>query len=225
MKRILPYCFIAISLLCFSTGWSQSVPPLERKTSISFQGMPIDVALSKLSQEGKFTFSYSPSILNSNHTVSSDYSDKSVREILNGLLGESILAKGRGNYIILTKAAPPTRKEVVKNTITVSGYVTNGTTGDKVAEVSVYDKKSLTGVITDQFGFFSIALDNPDQEAVLHFSKRQFMDTLISLNSGATQFINMIITPESLPVVAVTPVIDTLQIVSLPSLPEPKDED
>lgn len=209
MKKIL----LALSFLSFSytMGWSQNAPPLERKVSITFQGIQIESALSRLSQAGDFTFSYSPSILNSNHVVSSEYSDKSVREVLNGFFGESILAKGKGNYIILTKAPAPTKKEIVNNTVTITGYVSNSDTGEKIGEVSVYNRKSLTATISDQFGFFKITLDNPDQEAELHFSKRSYLDTLIVLKSDV-QFINMLMLPEN-PVIALAPPVqDTVEV-------------
>jgi hypothetical protein len=199
----------------FSVGWSQNIPPLERKVSVSFQGMQIESALSRLSQAGGFTFSYSPSILNSNQLVSREYTEKSVREILNGFFGESILVKGKGNYIILNKAPTPTKKEMVNNTITISGYITNGNTGEKISEVSVYNKKSLTAAITDQFGFFKITLDNPDQEAELYFSKRSFLDTLIVLGSDVP-FINMVMFPETPLIAKVEPMKDTVEVITGP---------
>lgn len=206
--------FIPFFLLSLSVCSAQTVPPLERQLSVSFNSLPIETALSRLSQEGKFTFSYSPSILNPNLMVSSAYTNKSVREILIGLLGESVSMKAKGNYIIITKALPPTKKEIVNNTVTISGYVTDVVTGERVAEVSVYNKKSLTGVITDQFGFFSITLNNPDQEAELFFSKRLFLDTLIVLNSKVG-LINMAMVPESLVLTKAQSLKDSIQDVEV----------
>lgn len=214
MKKIL-LTLSFLSFVSYSIGWSQNIPPLERKVSVTFRGVPIESALSQLSQAGNFTFSYSPSILNSNHVVSSDYTNKSVREILNGFFGESILTKGKGNYIILTKAPAPTKKEIVNNTVTITGYVTNGATGEKIDEVSVYNKKSLIATITDQFGFFKIVLDNPDQAAELHFSKRAFLDTLIVLGPGI-QFINMVMLPENYVIAQAQPAEDTVTVVTGP---------
>lgn len=191
------------------------MPPLERKVSVSYQGVQIESALTKLSQAGGFTFSYSPSILNSNHLVSKEYTDKSVREVLNGFFGESILAKGKGNYIILTKSPAPTKKEIVNNTITISGYVSDQNSGEKISEVSVYNKKSLTATITDQFGFFKITLDNPDQEAELYFSKRSFLDTVIVLGADV-QFINMMMSPEVQVTASAAPVEDSVEVVTGP---------
>jgi len=216
MRKFLQTLFLAS--VFHLGGYAQTAPPLEREISIALQGVQIDVALNRISQEGKFTFSYSPSILNTNHIVSSEYTNKSVREIINSLLGETITAKGKGNYIILTRATTPTRKEVVNNTVSISGYVINAETGEKIAEVSIYEKKSLTAVISDQFGFFKITLDNPGDDAVLSFSKRSYIDTLIYLKPGSTQFVNMVLRPEPVEIVKV-PVVDTVQVVVAPPTP------
>lgn len=212
MRRLSP--FVLLVLLSTTIGLSQSTPPLERQLSISFEGVLIDAALNKLSKQGQFTFSFSPSILNSNLSVSKAYDNNSVREILNDWFGESINAKGKANYIILTKAPAPTKREIVNNTVTITGYVTNGETGEKISEVSVYDRKTLTGAITNQFGFFQITLGNPNEEAVLSFNKRSFKDTLIALNSPVTQFLNMIMMPEQPIVIAeAQPKEDTVEVV------------
>lgn len=178
------------------TGLSQTVPPLERTLTITFQGESIEMALSNMSKEGSFVFSYNPAILNFNQSVEGEFNNRSVREILNTLLGKSIDAKSKGNYIILTKATIPTRATVANQTVTISGYVTHAGSGDKIAEVSVYNKKTLAGVITDQYGYFKISMENPGDVAILNFSKRGFLDTLISLNPGTTQFLNIALLPE-----------------------------
>lgn len=214
---------VLVFVFTASLVWGQSTPPLERRITIAFQNEPVDAALNKMATSGKFNFSYSPSILNTNQLVNHAYSNMSIRQVLNDLFGESIHVKGKGNYIILTKAEPPTRKEIVNNTTTISGYVINADTGEKIADVSVYDRNSLTGVITDQFGYFKISIDNPNDQAELNFSKRLFLDTLITLNSRETQFITMVLTPEPLPEIVSLPVRDTIRIVVVPDI-SPTDE-
>lgn len=220
MKKVL-LCTILMLAIPLSKGWTQATPPLERQISISFENTPVDVALSRLSQAGKFTFSYSPSILNPNQTIKSNYKDRSVREVINDFFGEAINAKSRGNYIILTRAPVPTKKEIVKKTITISGYVTNRASGEKLSGVSVYNKESLTGVISDQFGFFKIAFDNPEQDRALSFSKHLFIDTATVINSMSSQFLNVVMQPAPIEIVREELIMDTVQsIVSIPEFQE-----
>lgn len=210
MKRLL--LFVIFSSIICTKVWSQDVPPLERNVTIELRNEPVDAALTKISRAGGFNFSYSPSILNSNQTVTENFVNKSVREMLNSLFGESLVAKGRGNYVILTRAAAPSRKAVAQAQAVISGYVINPTDGTKLADVSIYNKRTLTGVITDQFGYFKITFDNPEEQETLNFSKRGFLDTSIYLIPGKTEFINMMMTPESEPVTVAdaNPVIDVV---------------
>lgn len=208
MRRFL--LLVIFSSIVWAQGWSQTVPLLERSMSIELRNEPIDAALTKISRAGGFNFSYSPSILNSNQSITESFNNKSVREILNSLFGESIAAKGRGNYVILTRAAAPSRKAVAQAQVVISGYVISPTDGAKLADVSIYNKRTLTGVITDQFGYFKITFDNPEEQETLNFSKRGFLDTAIYLIPGKTEFINMVMAPEQEPVAVVVsePVID-----------------
>ncbi|NJN42886.1 MAG: carboxypeptidase-like regulatory domain-containing protein [Flammeovirgaceae bacterium] len=145
--------------------------------------------------------------------VTEDFSNKPVREILYTLFGESVNYKTRGNYIILTKAPPPPKKVVEESRVSISGYVLDHTTQEKIPEVSVYDKNSLTATVTDQYGFFKIAIDNPADETVLSFSKANYVDTLISFTPGSVQFVNMNIAPQSLPVEIDEAPLDTFDLV------------
>lgn len=205
------FLLTSVFIVACLSAIAQSVPPLERKITISFNGVLIDEALSKLSKEGKFIFSYSPSIFNSNQSISGAFTDQSVREVLNSICGTGINAKGRGNYIILTKATPPP-KSIAATNATISGYVISKSDSSKLAEVSVYDKNTLTASITDQYGYFKISIDKPGENAILNFSKSGFVDTVITVNPGTTQFINMYLERERLTIAAVSVQVDTAEV-------------
>ncbi|MEQ9412929.1 MAG: hypothetical protein RIF39_03825, partial [Cyclobacteriaceae bacterium] len=81
-----------------------------------------------------------------------------------------------------------------------------------VLKIAKQWKDISPATISDQFGFFKITLDNPDQEAELHFSKRSFLDTLIVLKTDV-QFINMLMLPENLTIAEVQPIKDTVEVV------------
>ncbi|MEQ9593494.1 MAG: hypothetical protein RLN86_12885 [Cyclobacteriaceae bacterium] len=203
---------LVISLLLFQNSWSQTVPPLERIVSISFQNEGVDLALSKLSKEANCTFSYSPSILDANQRITSTHTGESVREILNSFFAETIEAKAKGNYVILTKAPPPPKKAIAVNRATISGYVFDEQSSEKIGEASVYDKRTLSAVVTDSYGFFKIFIDNPTEQTTLSFSKRGFLDTLISVEPGSTQFINVGLRPEVIETPTIAQVIDSVQV-------------
>ncbi len=203
---------LAVTIALYHETLSQSIPPLERVVSIAFQNENVDGSLSKLAKEARCTFSYNPSILDANQRITSTHSGESVREVLNSFFAETIEAKVKGNYVILTKAPPPPKKAIAVNRATISGYVFDEQSSEKIAEASVYDKRTLSAVVTDPYGFFKIFIDNPTEQTTLSFSKRGFLDTLISVEPGSTQFINVGMRPEAIEIPTIAQVIDTVQV-------------
>ena len=46
-----------------------------------------------------------------------------------------------------------------QNSFTISGYVQDDETGENLIGVSIYDKLSLKGTVTNQYGFYSLTLE------------------------------------------------------------------
>jgi hypothetical protein len=166
--RSLYVTFFALIVL---PGFAQNSPPLERIVTLSFTDEKIDVVLNRLSQQGKFTFSYNPAVLDLARSYSGSYQNKSIREILNALFSGSVQFKEKGNYIILTRAATPVQKPSPEKALVISGYVVNHETGEKIPEVSIYDKKTLSAVITNEFGYFKLKIDKPSPTHTIVFNK------------------------------------------------------
>ena len=169
-----------------------TIPPLERIISITLREERLDHALSRISREGDFEFSYSTSAINADKIVSGEFVRRSVREILNSLLGETVKTKVKGNYIILVKNNIPSKPV---STIQLSGYVINANTGEKISEVSVYEKTTRSSTVTNNFGYFSIKVNGDDTESQIAVSKKDFRDTLLTLPKGTTQLVNVSLIP------------------------------
>src|SRR5690606_4592171 len=196
MRQLSRYLFLICSLQGLPLVLAaQTIPPLERTLTISFQGEPVDVVLSEISQRGKFVFSYNPAIVANRQTIQASFTNNSVREILNQIFAGSVLYKERGNYIILTKAPPPPEKVSVEKPLIVSGYVVNAETQDKLAEVSLYDKATLSATVTNSFGYFKIKIDKPSQENTITVSREHFLDTAITIRKGEDQFVTVALMP------------------------------
>src|SRR5690606_27790576 len=75
------------------SGWAQ-VPVLERKITLMLEDETLEVALKRISDAGRFTFSYSPSVLgDTRRKVNHRFVDRTVREVLDILFGASIQYK------------------------------------------------------------------------------------------------------------------------------------
>lgn len=185
--------FFLIMMLHSGTLLAQSsVPPLERIVSITLRQERLDHALSRISREGDFEFSYSSTAIDTDKIVSGEFVRRSVREILNSLLGERVKIKVKGNYIILTKNNIPSKPV---STIQLSGYVLNATTGEKISDASVYEKTTRSSTITNTFGYFDLKVNGDGEESQIAVSKKDYRDTLLILTKGTTQLVNIALTP------------------------------
>jgi len=163
------------------SGWAQ-VPVLERKITLMLEDETLEVALKRISDAGRFTFSYSPSVLgDTRRKVNHRFVDRTVREVLDILFGASIQYKVRGNYVILTQSLEHASRR--KDEVLVAGYVVDESTGQRLRDVSVYDPITLASTITDDFGYFEIKLDRPPGDVILSVNHQRYADTVVTVAS------------------------------------------
>lgn len=149
----------------------------------------------QLSKEGKFTFSYSPSISDAQATVTSTFTQKTIREILSQIFNGKVNFKEKGNYIILTRSAESIKKST-DEALVITGYVVNAATGEKISEVSVYDRKTFAAAVTNEYGFFKLKIDKPSATNAISVSKKNFQDTLLMISPGTTDLVTISLQPE-----------------------------
>ena len=207
-------CVVLISLILFNssvTGQSQ-VPILERKISITATHEKISSVLNRIGQIGGFSFSYNSAIISQEESVSLNITNKSVREVLNEIFKDTMNFKEKGNYLIITKAAPLSKNNIV--VVALNGYVEDGKTGEKIADASVYEKSSLTSTITDQYGHFILKLDKKSDSITISVSKKNYRDTLVSITASDNQYfkISMLAVMDSVVDITPTEAIDTTMV-------------
>jgi hypothetical protein len=169
------------------TSFAQNAPYLERVVTITFHEERLDAALNKLSRQGGFTFSYSPSVVETGRLVNQSFTNKTVREILDVLFNGTIQYKAKGRYIILTKAQISSTKEKQL----YSGYIVDESTGERLEDVTVYDPVTLASATTDAFGYFEIKIDKPPTDLKLAVNKKNYADTIIAVPSRNGRLLNI----------------------------------
>jgi hypothetical protein len=163
-----------LMLCCYIPGFSQQSTLLEKRISISAKEEPLPSFLNRLSKEVGGVFSYSPSTIDVSKNISGNFSDQTCREVLEEVFEGSINYKQKGVYIILTPA-PPSEKE-----ITISGYVVDEKSGERIKNATVYNPITLQSSTTDEFGFFQFQVKNPAEENFqLIVNKKDYSDTII----------------------------------------------
>jgi hypothetical protein len=168
-----------LSLLASSFNAKSETPLLERTVTISLNQERLDIALTRISQQAGFTFSYNPSVVEISRIVTFNFAGNTVREVLENIFEGGIQYKVRGNYVILTKGAKPPGEQVY------SGYVIDEATGKRLRNVSVYDPMTMSSAVTDEYGFFKIKIDKPTAEEVrLAVARREYGDTVVAVSAS-----------------------------------------
>lgn len=182
-KQFLRICslFILISLAIVRQASAQEVPILERKVSINTSNERIDSILKRLSQEAGCIFSYSSSALQVNKTVTSHFTNRPLREVLEVIFEGKVQLKEKGVYVIMTP------KPAAQNETVISGYVVDAA-GQGIRDATVYDPITLKSSITDQFGYFQLEVKNPATENFeLIINKKAFSDTMLMKEKNSFQ--------------------------------------
>ena len=149
MQRIL---IILFTIMVSLNGLSQT-NPLDKVISVTFDDITIKEALNILKNRAGVSFAYNDNLKELDKKITKRFNDKKITEILDALLKTNDLGYRRvGNNITIYKTTGRKFK------ITVSGYIFDAETGEALIQCNVYDKKSMTGVVTNNFGYFSLSL-------------------------------------------------------------------
>ncbi len=191
---------------------------LDKRITLEVKRQRLDDVLTIISDKGGFAFSYNSSIIKRDSLVSLHANDQTVRQVLNQLLNMQYEYKESGNYIILRRVSLrlttiTDKTPVTDNVYTISGYVVNSETGERIPNVSVYETGHLVSSLTDQQGNFTLKLRSSYPEAILSVSKYAYEDTMISLQPMVNTQL----------VIAIVPVIDT-SFESTPNVYEVADD-
>lgn len=182
-KLILIFLFL-VPKLVFSQ--KQDIPFLERNISICANGITPQSALSAISQQGEFVFSYSPSVLPEGN-VSICIENQPVRLVLNTLFNGAIDYNIRGKYVILKKSIAKTDEE----TKIIEGYLIDSITGERIANASIYDKEQMLSAITNKYGYFQIEIPKYAEIPKLYLSKQGYSDTTLLTSKEKSNFFNI----------------------------------
>jgi hypothetical protein len=206
-----------IGLFCLTTNaFAQSL--LDRRISIEVTNQRLSDVLKLISNKGNFYFSYNSSIIARDSLISISVANRPVKQVLDQLCGHQYKWQQSNNYIILRKAPITTPALVASPTpsaeklYTVTGVVLNGETGEKVGNVTIYEKQRLVSTMSDDKGYFRIKLKSRYSTASLTISREMYEDTTVLIQPKYNQQVTIVMTPveASEPVVTISPVEDEL---------------
>lgn len=184
------YHFLGLCLLFFTEGVAQTAI-LERPINLKVQNAALGDVLKTVSQQGNFYFSYNSNILDAQKKVSVFAESQSVRGVMRTVLGDNYELKEKGNYLIIRKLKPDEKL--------IGGYITDKKTGQKLPNVTVYDKKSLKSATTDKSGYYEIVSREAIKE--LSIARLNYGDTVLQVRSetATPQYLDVSLLPVPTP--------------------------
>ncbi len=185
-RKVCPFLFVfLIGLLPFYL--MSQTPILERTVSLKVQNGDLGDVLKSISQQANFYFSYNSNILDAHKKISVFAESQSVRGVMRNVLGDNYELKEKGNYLIIRKLKTDEKL--------IGGYISDKKTGEKLPNVTVYDKKSLKSATTDKYGYYEIVSREPIKE--LSIARFNYGDTLLQVHSetATPQYLDVSLLP------------------------------
>ena len=161
---------------------------LSRRLSISLRDTPLKQALNEIAKLAGFEWSYNAKILDTDRRVTLHARDWTVRETLREILGDGFTFKISGKYLILKKQKPPKSS--------LSGVIRDPNTGERLANVTVYDRKTLRATKTDSSGFYSLKVKKQTEVSIVRLGYR---DTTFRVTSQTARYQTITLAPVPIP--------------------------
>lgn len=157
---------IGTMLLVFAVSFSTAMASenlLSERIHLSVENVTLKDALKEIERQSTFTFLYNDASIDVNQTVSVSASELSIKDLLDEILADKgITYTIIDNQIVLTRSV-----ERLQNTVTVSGQITDSETGGGLPGVTVVEKGTTNGTITDLDGNYTLSVA---ENAVLQIS-------------------------------------------------------
>lgn len=144
MKRkvLLGLLLTWLPLQVFAWNWRTRI-------TLSLHDQPLSAICEKIEKEYGIHFSYSADVVKMSRRTSIDIRQVPLRRVMEMLFSESGIEYRRiGDQLVLTASKAAHR--------TISGYVEDAVTGEKLIGATVYSPTLGVGTTTNQFGFYSL---------------------------------------------------------------------
>lgn len=189
-------------LLSYGKVPAQVKSPSDYPVTLEFNNTPLPEVLSAIEQQVPYRFAYNTEIILRQKNVTLNIVNRPLPDVLTSLFRESSLTYNIiGNQVILQQE-PPQQK------ITISGYIRDTRSGEFLAGASIYIPGARSGVISNDYGFYSITLSSADslelavsyigyQGMIIKLRGRKSVSLNVSLQQTAAPIANVVITEDT----------------------------
>ena len=174
ITTFLLFCTIG-NLMAFPT-YSQNT-----KISLDMKGAPIESVLNKIEEISEFYFLFNQKLIDVNRKVDVVAEDRPIKDILNEIFDDDVKFIVSDRQIVLTRTEILFKPDVLPQQQTVTGRITDASTGEPMPGVNIQIKGTTIGTVTDAEGKYSLPVT--DKNAILSFSFIGYIVQEINLNS------------------------------------------
>ena len=175
-----------------SCGLAQN---LNQKISIELKQVSLVDALRKIEKSTEQRFAYNSDILEDYQIENVQFSDVTLNEVLDSILGDGYAYRQRGKYIII-KSTGEVKQSNKKFKYIISGYVRDAQSGEVIPFASVYDSASLASSLTDASGFYSMEVSKESEDPVsIGVSKAKYIDTYLVVQPLVDRLVSIDLSP------------------------------
>ena len=181
--------FIITTLTIFIFFFVNAQSPLEKRIDFSVVRVPTKDALRQLSIESKINIAYSSQFFKKRDRVSIQVKNETIDNILSKILEDAdVEYKVDGEQIIVTLAKPKEKK-----LFTISGYIEDFSSGERLIAVTIYSPKYHEGVTSNEYGFYSLTLPEGETNLVYRYLGCEEIRTTLNLKTDIRK--NIVLKP------------------------------
>lgn len=194
MEKVVYRTFVStlLVLICFALNAQDN--PLQRRISIHQNNIPLHEALNKIAQSGKFLFSYNAAGIDGDKIVSLNYSNHSVRKILESILGNEFEFKSGASHIIII---PKKQSPGIPNTkgYTITGTIRDAESKQLISSVSIIEVGERNITSTNAQGSYTLPIKGNSEFSQILISRKSYRDTVITVRPNTSSSISIQLRP------------------------------
>lgn len=176
-------------LVAFAFSIAEAQSPLDERISLTVKDLPLNEALYRLIDSG-VRLSFNNNILPTDKVVNFSVNDLPIGKVLPLVLAGTDLAfEVVGSQIVIVKKP----QQAGKRTYTLSGFILDEDTGERIISATLYDDKRKIGTYTNEFGHFSITMS--EGPVYLQVSSLGYENIPINLNLKSNQKLEIRLRP------------------------------
>ncbi|WP_207424820.1 TonB-dependent receptor domain-containing protein [Desertivirga brevis] len=193
-KDLLVFFFLLVSLV----AKGQVQVSLAKPLTISFKNQSLKAALLDIQAKSHVNIAFDPGIIPLNPTITRDFNNMTVAEILS-----IVLHHGNLTYTIVADRVVVLRERI--QYYTIDGYVTEEESGEPLIAAGIYIPELKISTLTNQYGFYSLTVPAGAYELIISHIEYQGFKRVVKVEEDKRLSFHLTIKQNKLKEVVVAP--------------------